>query len=340
MPTSARVIAKPMPSRRRCLVLGAALLAGGAAQPSRAQAPAGTKLVGALWSGSRDASADNRQAFVDGLAEAGWTPGQNCTLQERYADGDDARLPALANELVRVRPQVVFAPTTQATLAVRRVSAQVPVVFAVAADPVGSKLVDSLSRPGRRTTGVGGLPVDVGAKRIELLRECLERLNTVVLLKDAGAARDAAVYASVYRATDRLRAKVSEIAASSEPELRSAFAQMAASRPGGILVSDGPFFVGHRKLIVDSVAALNVPAVYPIAAYADEGGLMSYGVKVRDQYRRAAAYVGKILNGANADELPVDSAGSFELVINVKTANALGMKIPKIVLLRADRIVE
>jgi putative ABC transport system substrate-binding protein len=298
------------------------------------------KQVGALWNGSRDSTANNRRAFLARLAELGWIPGRSCGLEERFADGDNARLAKLANELLLAGPDVIFAPTTQGTLAVRRVSSQVPIVFAVPIDPVGSKLIDSLSRPGHRTTGVSALSYELGAKRIELLHDCVERLSSATLLKDPGAGYSANVYEPLYRAAERVHVRLGEVSASNESELRSAFAQISSSRPGGVIVFDSPLFLRQRKLIVESVAALNIPAIYPIGDYPDDGGLMSYGVRFEDQYRRAAEYVSKILNGANADDLPVEQPQSFDLVINLKVAKALQMTIPNIVLVRASRIIE
>jgi putative ABC transport system substrate-binding protein len=285
-------------------------------------------------------SAHHLAAFRGALKGFGWIEGDNIVIDVRWADGKYTILDAFAAEVVALRPDVIFAPQTIAALAVQRATKSIPIVFATPIDQIGDGLIMNWARPGGNITGLSTISRELGAKRLQLLKECVPELSRVVVLNDPAAKYNASVLEVVRGAAAQLSIGVTVVNASSESELDAAFGTLSRERAEAIFVMEGTFFFRNQTVITARAAAARLPSVYPIGEYADAGGLMVYGVNYTAQYRRAAAYVDKILRGAKAGDLPVEQPTTFELILNLKTAKALGLKIPQSVLLRADRVIE
>lgn len=322
--------------------LGAVLAAPLAAEPQ----PAGkVPRVGLLGAGSP--SDPVVQGFVEGfrqgLRELGWVEGRNIVIEYRYAEGKYERLPDLAGELVRFKPDVIVAAPTEAALAAKNATSTIPIVMANVADPVGSGLVASLARPSGNVTGLSSMGVDLTVKRLELLKEAVPGLSRVAILRnpDASPWTHPVMVKAVEQVAPSLRLQLQVLAARGPEEFDGAFSMMARERADGLLVLAGDaLFVLHRRRLADLAAKSRLPAMYATKEHAEAGGLMAYSTDSGYNWRRAATYVDRILNGAKPAELPVEQPTKFELVINMKTARALGLTIPPSLLLRADRVIE
>jgi putative ABC transport system substrate-binding protein len=290
--------------------------------------------------GSSTSSGLYTDAFRRGLKDLGWVEGRDVVLDIRYGNGDSKLFDGLAAELLALKPDLIFAPATLTTLAVRRLSADVPIIFAHAADPIGSGLIASWAHPGGNSTGLSPIGAELGAKRLQLLREYVPKLARVAVMNDPTPGYHPAILETVLRAGKKLGIEMSVVNASNEAEIDPAFRKIEREHSNGVYVLDGLLFLRHRKMVAARAAEIRVPAIYPDAQYAMEGGLMSYGADYVDQCRRAAAYADKILKGAKPGDLPVEQPTKFELVVNLKTAKALNLKTPQSVLLRADRVIE
>jgi len=328
-----------MISRRRIVF---ALGAGALAAPLAlfAQTSKTPRRIGVLFTGSLGSSGHLADAFRGALKDLGWVEGRDTILEVRYANGEIERLDSLAAELVSLKPNLIFAPATQAAVAAQRATRDIPIVFAVPPDPIGSGLIASFARPGGHTTGLSSIAAELGAKRVQLLKESIPALSRVVVLHDPASGYKPEVLEVILRAGEQLGIKMTALGATNEPEIEAAFGKLSRERPDGIFFMEGPLFLRHRQMIVDRAAAGRIPGIYAVPEYANAGGLMIYGVNYADQYRRAATYVDKILKGAKPSDLPVEQPTTFGLVINLKAAKALGLKIPQSVLLRADRVIE
>jgi putative ABC transport system substrate-binding protein len=325
--------------RRRAFVtgLGAALVApsGADAQQAGKQVP----RVGYLADG--DAGAGPSRTLVEaGLLEHGYVLGRDFVFEGRSAEGRAERLSELAAELVRLQPDVILVISERGAMAARRATRVIPIVMVLGADPVRQGLIEGLARPG---TNVTGLTVDAGpdiiAKRLQILRELVPGARTIVLLTEpqsAGTSR----FQPFERAAREWGISITRVEIERAEELGNRFASITKVRPEAILVSgDAMLFLARRE--VGALALKHkLPAIYPIRDYAEAGGLISYGVELPDLFRRAGGYVAKILKGAKAADLPVEQPTKFELVINLKTARALGLTIPPSLLLRADHVIE
>ena len=278
------------------------------------------------------------EAFRDGLQELGYVEGRNVVIERRSAEGDPQRLQELAAELVRLRVAVVVTATTAATQAAQRATTTIPIVFALADEPVELGLIVSVAKPGGNITGLTGLMAEITAKRLELLKEVSPRATRVAVLWGPYPL-SAAVLKEVASASRSLGLTLHEIEVQQPSELNSAFARMTAWHAGALLVLPHPMFVAQRARLAELAAKHRLPSTYHLKDFVEVGGLMSYAPDVADMSRRAAGYVDKILKGAKPGELPVEQPTKFELVINLKTAKVLGAKVPQSLLLQADKVI-
>ncbi len=322
-----------------------AMLTGGiVAAPLAAEAQQAARVARIGWLGDNPAATPHlRVAFRQGLRDLGYVEGRNVVIEYRDAEGKLERLPALAAELVALKVDVIVAPNTPAALAAKQATRTLPIVFTTAPDPVQSGLVTNLARPGGNVTGLSILAPELIGKRLEQLTQAVPGVNRVAALWQPGALGER---------TDKDNLKAAEVAARAlgvrlqfveargPADIDRAFSEMTRARAGGLTVLSTPMFGSERRRLVDLAAKNRLPAVYQFREYVDAGALMSYGPDLADLYRRAATYVDKILKGAKPGDLPVEQPTKFELVINMKTAKALGLTIPPSVLLRADEVIQ
>jgi putative ABC transport system substrate-binding protein len=305
-----------------------------------AQQPSKVYRVGYLAPGVATANARQHKAFIEGLRNHGWIEGKNITLEYRWDETGESRLDALAAELARLPLDVLFAVNTPAALAAKRTKTTRPVVFATVSEPVGIGLVDSLARPGHNFTGLTTINRELMSKRLEVLKEAIPGLARVGYLANPDYVIHQTQLTEMDTAARGLGLTLHPVEARDPSEFEAAFARMAAAHVGAFIVQQDEVFLIHRLLILDSAARRRMPAMYVFSIYPQSGGLMSYGANAEDLYRRAAAYVDKILKGAKPSDLPVERPTKFDLVINLKTAKALGMTIPRSLLLRADQVID
>ena len=283
------------------------------------------------------------EAFRQGLRDLGYVEGRNVVIEYRDAEGKPERLPALAAELVALKVDVLVAQPTVAALAAKQATRTLPIVFPVAADPVASGLVTSLARPGGNITGLTILAPEMVAKGLELLKQAVPGVSRVAVLWHPGAfpermAKDMRKEAEV--AARALGVRLQFLETRGPDDFDRAFSEMTRARADALTVLGGSMFVSERRRLVDLAAKNRLPAVYTSRESVDAGGLMAYGPSIPDLFRRAATYVDKILKGAKPADLPVEQPTKFELVINLKTAKALGLTIPPSLLARADQVIE
>ena len=279
-------------------------------------------------------------AFRQGLRDLGYVEGRSVVIEYRWAEEVD-RLPALAAELVRLNVDVLVAGGTPASLAAKHATATIPIVSVYTPDPVGLGLVGSLARPGGNITGLSAQGIEFAGKLLELLKQAVPHARRVAVLGDPGHPAYPSVWRELGLAARTLRVALQAADVRKREELESAFSAMTrAPVPGGILVLSEPLTFRNSARIANLAAKSRLPAVFGFPEGAAAGGLMGYGPNVRDTYRRAATYVDKILKGARPADLPVEQPTKFDLVINLKTAKALGLKIPPSVMIRADQVIE
>jgi putative tryptophan/tyrosine transport system substrate-binding protein len=279
-------------------------------------------------------------AFSQGLKDVGFVEGRNISIELRLADSHYDRLPSLAAELVGHDVAAIFAPDLPAAFAAKAATETIPIVFIIGADPIKVGLVDSLSRPKGNVTGMSVFLSVLGPKRVELLHELLPTADAIALLANPGNVNIKTDEPEIRAAADRLKHHLELLTASTESDLEAAFSTMVQHRVGSLIVMPDPFFISRREQLVALAARHAMPAIYPTRSFADLGGLMSYGGSVLDLNQQAGIYVGKILNGAKPADLPIQQSTKVELVINLKTANALGLKIPVLMLAQADEVIE
>jgi putative ABC transport system substrate-binding protein len=274
------------------------------------------------------------------LGELGWVEGGNLTFDRRAADGQPDQLGGLAADLVRAKVDVIVALGVQAIGAAKDATRTIPIVMWSGIDPVGAGLVDGLARPGGNVTGVTALVGDTTVKRIELLKDAMPRASRVVVLVNPRNPGSVAQLRALKTAASARRMQVELVEVTRSGEYAELSMTIARTRPDGIIVTGDPEFTRDRRKLVDLAAKTRTPASYDTRVFAEVGGLMSYGSKNADIVRRLAGYVHRLLNGAKPGDLPIERATEFELVINLKTARALGLTIPQSVLLRADHVIE
>ena len=294
-------------------------------------------VVGFLNSASSDGYAAMADAFRQGLNETGYVDGRNVAIEYRWAENRYERLPGLAADLVSRRVTAIFANGPSAAAA-KAATSTIPIIFLHGDDPVRLGLVASFNRPGGNITGVTIISGELAAKRLELLRELVPRARTIAVLIEPAWPTSARFKADVEAAARMIGLPVRFLQANNEREIESAFKSL--SRAGGLLVGPGAFLDSHRDLLVARATEMAIPAAYETRATAVAGGLISYGANVGDGYRQAGIYIGRVLKGEKPADLPVLQATKFELVINLKTAKALGLTIPPSLLARADQVIE
>jgi putative ABC transport system substrate-binding protein len=298
-------------------------------------------MIGLLHSGSAAAFGRHITAFREGLRQDGYVESQNIVIEQRWADGHYDRLPALAADLVQRGVAVIATMGGEGpVLAAKAATTTIPVTFVIGSDPVQLGLVASFNRPGSNITGIVQLTTALESKRLGLLYEMVTKVDTIAVLVNPTRSIIDAQLAEVREAAARLGVKVVILRAKSEAELEDAFAPLAKQRIGALLVAADPFFFSVRRQLVTLVARHKVPAIYEWRDFPDAGGLMSYGTDLADSYRQNGIYVGRILKGEKPADLPVQQSTKFELVINLKTAKALGLTVPPQLLSRADEVIE
>jgi putative tryptophan/tyrosine transport system substrate-binding protein len=318
-------------------------LLGGAAGTwpwvARAQQPA-MPVIGYLESVSQGQFADLIPAFRKGLTEAGYIDGQNVRIEYRWAEGQYDRLPALTADLVREGAALIFATAFISAQAAKAATATVPIVFVSGPDPVQLGLVESLNRPGSNLTGITLFTSTVGAKRLQLLRELLPAATTFAFIVNPGNTRADTDTQEMETAARALGQQIVVAKAATDRDFEAAFAALAQRSVQALVIGGDPFFNSHAQQLVALAGHYAIPTIYPLKEFATVGGLMSYGSSISDAYRQAGVYAGRILKGAKPADLPVMQPTKFELVINLKTAKALGLEIPATLLARADEVIE
>jgi putative ABC transport system substrate-binding protein len=325
--------------RRRDFTILLAGAMGGWPSAARAQQKA-MPVVGFLGIPSPGPYAPFVVAFREGLREAGYVDGKNLTIEYRWAEGRDDRLPALAADLVGRNVDVIAtAGGPSPTLAAKGATSTIPIVF-ISADPIGDGLVASLARPNGNLTGLSILAVELNAKRVELLSELVPGVRVIALLVNPGNPQTKQVLRDTDEAARTKGAQISVLAAGTESEIDAAFASLSRLHAGALLVQADPVFTNLREAIVGLASRHAVPAIYPLREFAAAGGLISYGSSLSAAYRDAGIYTGKILAGAKPAELPVQQPTRFELVVNLNTAKALDITLPLSILARVDEAIE
>jgi putative ABC transport system substrate-binding protein len=321
-------------------MFGAALLVTSAAN---AQSPGKVYRIGVLGPGSVSGDRRPLEAFREGLRELGWIEGQNIAIERRLAEGQFDRLPDLATELVRLKVDVIAAATAPAVAAAKSATTTIPIVMLTVADPVGRGFVTSLSRPGGNVTGVTyGVGTDTFGKGLELLREAVPRIRRVAVLSNPDGPTQSLMVTSVKSTARSLGLKLQLVDARGPAQFDGAFAAMAKEGAEALLVVTDPTYLlpGAAARLADLAIKTRLPSMHSQRPPVEAGGLMSYGPSIVALFRRAAGHVDKILKGARPGDLPVEQPTTFELVINLRTAKALGLTIPPTVLARADEIVQ
>jgi putative tryptophan/tyrosine transport system substrate-binding protein len=307
-----------------------------------AQQAAKVPRIGFLSAATSGVSSPPLDAFRQGLRELGWVEGQNITIEYRFAEGKSDRLPDLAAELARLKVDIIVAEATQGVAAAKNATEMIPIVMiSGSADPVGLGFIASLARPGGNVTGLSySVSPEIAGKGLELLKEIVPNVRRVAILSNPASAVQPLFIRDVNGAARSLGVQLQHLEVRGPNEFEGAFAAMAKERVGALLVVADAVFIFHRTRLADLVARSRLPAVYGARASVEAGGLMSYGPSVRDSFWRSATFVDKILKGVKPGDLPVEQPMKFELVINLKAAEALGVRIPRSLLQRADEIIQ
>ena len=327
-----------MKRRRLGLIVTLALALLVATLAAGAQPPGKVYRIG--YVGTVPPPAPQWDALLDGLREHGYIEGRNIVFERRFSGGKAERFPEFAAEMVRLRVDVIIVPTTPAALAAKNATQAIPIVIVTALDPVRAGLVASLARPGGNITGLSVLAPELSGKRLELLKEVVPGMTRVAVLWNAANPANASAWEETQAAAGALGLLLHSREVRGPQDLKGAFALTAKVRPDALLVLGDSLLGIYRQQIVEFATQQHLPSVFFGREWVVAGGLMSYGPSVPDLYRRAATYVDKILKGAKPAALPVEQPTKFELVINLKTAKALGLTIPRSVLVRADEVIE
>jgi len=326
--------------RRRAFI---PLLGGAAAWPLAARAQQGDRVrrIGVLIGDENDPVVNSFvSAFTQALAGLGWTEGRNVRMELRYGSDYINRIGALARELVGLQADIILTGGNPGVVALQRETRTIPIVFASVPDPVATGLVARLNQPGGNITGFASFEASLGGKWLELLSEIAPGLKRVAIMFNPDLAPVSIYMPSLETAARSLKVVPIMAAVHSDVEIETAIIALGREAGGGLVVITDTFTSGHRAPIILAAARNNVPAVYSLSNFARDGGLLSYGVDRADNWRRAATYVDRILRGAKPAELPVQFPTKFEMVINLKTAKALGLAVPPSILLRADEVIE
>jgi putative ABC transport system substrate-binding protein len=327
---------------RHCLLLALISLVTclgwfGLANPADAQQPVSPRRIGMLLVGNAPQSKEV-QAFRQGMRDAGYTEGRDVVIEWRSADGDYARVPELTADLVQRKVDVIVVDSTNAARATLRATSTIPIVMALVADPVGSGLVTNLWHPAANITGLSMMIPDLMTKRLQLLKEAIPSLTRVAVLRNPDTPWHTKVE-DLKVAAPSLSVELSVVSARTAEEFDAAFSAASRAHAQALYVVPDAFFFIHRTTISKLASKARLPAVYGAKGFAEAGGLMSYGANLGDLFRRSAGYVDKILKGAKPGNLPIEQPTKFELVINLRTAKALGLTIPQSLLERADEVI-
>jgi putative ABC transport system substrate-binding protein len=325
--------------RRREFIAG---LGSAAAWPlaARAQQANRVRRIGVLGPlGENGPTAEAFSAFTQALADLGWTDGRNVWMDFRGGGGDTNRMRALAQDLVRLQPDIILTSTTLPTVAVQRETRTIPIIFTGVGDPVAIGIVPRLDRPGGNVTGFASFEASLGGKWLELLSEIAPGLKRVAIMFNPDTSTASAYMPSLETAARSLKVVPSILPVHSDVEIETTIVALGREPGGGLLVMPDAFVTVHRASIISAAARNNVPAVYTVG-FARDGGLLSYGTDRIDSFRRAATYVDRILRGAHPGDLPVQFPVKYEMTVNLKTAKALGLTVPQSILLRADEVIE
>jgi len=328
-------------SRPLTVVLALALALLAAPLAIGAQPTGKVPRIGWLGGPTRESAEVFVREFQQGLKDLGWVEGQNIVIEWRFAGARAERLPDLAAELVRLRVDLIVTPSTPTALAVKNATKTIPIVTVSVGDPVELGLVASLARPGGNITGLTGtVSQEIAGKQLELLKEIVPKVSRMAVLWNPATRGNALALREAEIAARALGVELQVLEARSLNDFESAFAAMSKKRAGALLILGDVMFTTHRRRLADLAAKSRLPAMYWGRQSVDEGGLASYGANVLDNFRRAAVYVDKILKGAKPSDLPIERPTKFELVLNLKTAKALGLTIPPALLLRADQVID
>ena len=328
-----------MNNRRKLLVtLGAGALAFAAPPGSFGQQQGKVWRVGFLSPTSASFSSPYTDAFLKGMRDLGYVEGKNLVVEWRFADGKLERLPDLAAELVQLKVDIIVTAGATAISAAQKATTTIPIVMASTGDPVGSGFVKSLARPGGNITGLSNMAGDIAAKFIELLRSVVPKLSRVAMLTPSATYGPLSKGAQAAAQKAGVKTLVAE--ASTPQEIENAFSMMVREKADAVFVGSPIVFAQQHRQIAELALKYQLPSLFQDRVDVEVGGLMSYGQKLTDSYQRSATYVDKILKGAKPGDLPVEQPVSFELVVNLKTAKALGLTIPQSLLLRADEVIQ
>jgi len=329
---------KNMKKKLTLLALCAILLA--LCFPARGQQPKKVPRIGYLGSASLSANQDAIKGVPQGLRELGYIEGKNINIEWRHAEGKLDRLPALVAELVRLKVEVIITGGPQATRAAKEATSTIPIVMANVGDPVGEGFVASLARPGGNITGLSALAPELSGKRLEILREVVPKFYRVAVLGTATGPSNAQALREIELAARAFGVKVQYLDVQNLKDIDTAFRAASKERADAVITLGGGILVSQRAQIVELAAKNRLPAIYHQGRFAEDGGLMYYGVNLLDLNRRAATYVDKILKGAKPADLPVEQPMKFEFVINLKATKQIGLTIPPNVLARADKVIK
>jgi putative tryptophan/tyrosine transport system substrate-binding protein len=322
------------------------VLLGGAAAAwplaARAQQREKMRRVGVLMGMTADdpESQVRLAAFAQGLQQLGWSVGQNLQIDYRWGGGNAELMRKNATELIALAPDIILAHSSTALTPLLQATRTIPIVFTTVADPVGAGYVDSLARPGGNVTGFSNFEYTIGGKWLELLKEIAPRVTRVAVFRESAIAAGPGQFGAIQAAAPAIGVEVLPIDVRNADEIERAVTPFAQSSNNGLIVTAGPGSALHRDLIITLAARHKLPAVYPYRYVVAAGGLLSYGPDFADQFRRAASYIDRILKGEKPADLPVQAPTKYELVINLKTAKALGLEVPPTLLARADEVIE
>ena len=305
-----------------------------------AQGPARIRRIGLLSAHSASSTASWHQAFRGGLTDLGWTEGKNIAIEYRYAEGRSERAHDLATELVKLKVDIIVASVTPDAIAAQRATRTIPIVIVAAGDAVAMGLVESLARPGGNVTGLVPMSMETSGKRLELLKEMIPGLARVAVLRNPDNAAAPMSWKEIELPARQLGLRVHSLEVRSPDDFGKAFDLAVGARAGALFIVPDPVITPHLTRLAVLAEKNRLPSIFHISDFPDAGGLLSYGPDRADMFRRAATYVDKILKGARPADLPVERPTKFELVVNLKTARALGLTVPQNLLFRADRVIE
>ena len=279
-------------------------------------------------------------AFMEGLRDLGYVEGANLVIERRWGDGNYERLPEIAAELVRLNVDLILATSSPAVGAAQKATGTIPIVMGNADDPVESGFIQSLARPGGNITGLASIRSEIVPKHVEILRELVPKLDRVAVLMNPTYAVHTRSLAIIKAAAQAIKLRILPIEAKTTKEIDNAFSMIANQKAGAVIILGDSFFLAQTRQMASLAMKHRLPSIYTARTYARDGGLLSYGENLPTMFRRAASYADKIFKGAKPAELPVEQATTFELVINLQTAKAIGITIPQSILLRADEVIQ